>query len=192
MAWATEVKLEPAGTSDFGSGASVREDLYYPGGIPKTGIFLGHPNQLFRRDRALFRYDLSPFLLAPEKVKKAEFCFTVDYTVGAPDRRKVRVEHFLHPLEELTGEALADPDVETVQVIAISAADCARTSKLARPKTMDVTRLIEKDLEQGFSSVTFRFLDETVEGPGGPSGPNGTAIVAQSQHLPELKIDLEK
>jgi hypothetical protein len=180
----TVTVIIPDGTANYGSGLPIEEKYYYPGGMPGMGPFIGNPNDSVRRDRALFRYDISPFLLAPQKVTKVEFVFTVGTITGLPRSRTVRVDHFLHQLEAAEFSALSDPDVETAGDVPISEAD-----QNGPPKSIDVTKLIQNDLFRGFLTTTFRFLDLLVETPGLNNGTtSGVSFPVGQEVIPQLKI----
>jgi hypothetical protein len=184
---ATVVVIVPDGTANYGSGLPIEEKYYYPGGLPGMGPFIGNPNDSVRHDRAIFRYDISRFLLAPEKITKAEFFFSVHTITAMPRERKVRIDHFLHQLEALESSALSEPDVETASDVPISDADMLANN--GAPKRIDVTKLIQNDLYQGFLSTTFRFLDLLVETPGLNNGTtSGVSFRTDKDTIPQLRI----
>ena len=105
--WRFELRNDPA---DYGSG-SIIATLYYPGGIPQVGTFAGHPNSSTRRDRVVFRFDITNlYLLTGEPdIEDAWVEFSTTSLYGPAGDRKIQCEHldyehFTMGAEDLTND----------------------------------------------------------------------------------------
>ncbi len=104
--WRFELRNTP---DDYGSG-SIIATLYYPGGIPNVGTFAGHPNSSTRRDRVVFRFDITDFYLLPEapEIVEARVEFTTTSLYGPAGDRKIYAEHLGYEHFKLGAEDLTN------------------------------------------------------------------------------------
>lgn len=198
--FAAEVDIYPKSAADFGSGASVREDFYLPGEESK-GMFIGHPNALSRADRALVRFDLEPLLLKADKISKAELVLTFDIMRSQdPDEsRQIIIEWLLEPVETLSGATVSTQNAERVAEYdvkrddLINPFDTADGSKISRPDpvSIDVTKVINDELANGTSSITFRVSDARAEVETNNTGRDiGIIIPTGAETIPHLVIQI--
>lgn len=189
--------IRPATSEDYGSGASIRSDLYYPGGIPNLGLFLGYPNTLSRKDRAVFRFDISPLLLSVDRIEKVELRFYINRIVGEREEAKVAIEHLPDPLDILDGEAVSASNCEEVASVNVGKSDGINApfgpngvQPKIDPCSVDVTAIIKRDLETGQSSAVFRMRDEDAESTSNVSlGPTGIVIADGNEVIiPQLLV----
>lgn len=194
---AAEIHILPATAEDYGSGASIRSDLYYPGGIPNLGLFLGYPNSLSRKDRAVFRFDISPLLLSTDRIESVELRFYINRIVGEREETNVAIEHLPARLDILDGEAVSDPNCEEVTSISVARSDGINApfgpngvQPKIDPYKVDVTAAIKKDLETGQSSVVFRMRDAGAESTSNVSfSPKGVVIADGNEVIiPQLLV----
>ena len=188
-----EVLVKLRGVEDYGSGPSVLDNLYAPGGVAQVGLYLGNPNNLVRRDRVLLKYDIKPLLLSADRIKSAELVFYIDYITGPEQTREMRIQHFSAPVETLAGPAVNSADVEEVSVVEVSeneAVNGGSGATAGQPKEIDVTQALKTSLARGDTSCVFRFEDVLVEKTGPAPEPAGIIIVRSEAKLPVLRVVL--
>lgn len=188
-----EVLVKLRGVEDYGSGPSVLDNLYTPGGVVQIGLFLGNPNNLVRRDRVLLKYDIKPLLLSADRVKSAELVFYIDYVTGPEETREVRLQHFTAPVGTLAGPTVNSADVEEVTVVEVSEKEAVNGGSGAtagQPKEIDVTEALKSSLARGDTSCAFRLEDVLVEKTGPSPEPAGVIIVGNEAKRPVLRVVL--
>lgn len=194
--WAEEeVALELRDEQDYGSGPSVMDQLYAPGGLERSGLFLGNPNQLNRADRVLLKYDLKPILLLASRIKSATLVYRIESYVSENIDEQLEVEHFLESLESLGGQELNRPDVESVALVKIVPEDAINGENGVRsvdPKETDVTAAVLEDIKKGNTVCSFRLRVPEIEGRGNNrASANGLIIARAKAQLPVLQIILK-
>lgn len=184
-------KIQPASTKDYGSGASVA-GFYGEGGLPGVGLFVGHPNNLARGDRAIFRFDLRPLAEALEKIEKVELQFHVSAIVGDKSERELQIQHLQQPSETMESSVVSDSRVDDVETVTVSKEDAlleAADRSKVKPKSIDVTKLIKADLAKGRTSTVFRWRDVLAEKEGNPTvQATGVGLSREAPFLPALLI----
>jgi len=167
---AAELHLSPATNEDYGSGASIRSDLYYPGGIPKIGLFLGYPNALSRKDRAAFRFDISSLLLSVGQIEKIELLFYINRIVGEREEAEIAIEYLQEFSGPLDGTVLSDPNGEEIATVVVRSSDGINApagpngvQPKIEPFRVDVTSAVKQGLETGQSTAVFRMRDTQAE-----------------------------
>lgn len=188
-----EVLVKLRGAEDFGSGPSVLDNLYTPGGLAQAGLFLGNPNNLIRRDRVLLKYDIKPLLLSASRVKSAELVFYIDYVTGPEETRDMRIQHFTAPVGTFAGASVNSADVEEVSVVEVSRQEAVNGGSgvtAAQPKEVDVTEALKSSLARGDTFCAFRLEDALVEKSGSSTEPAGLIIVRNEAKLPVLRVIL--
>lgn len=189
-----QVTLELKDETAYGSGGSISDELYYAGGIPDIGLFVGNPNVSSRNDRALFKYDISSLLLKASRVKKAELVFAIDYYVSQEPKLDVEVEVFKDSLDELTGSDLNVPDLDpagTIEIVAEDAINGASGTRNVEDKILDVTEAVKTGLQNGLTTATFRLRIPEIESKGNVYSSHGLIISKVKTRLPTLQITLE-
>lgn len=184
-AWmaAMAVAAEAAGTqdtivpgpNDVASGACNALETWQPGGIGGHWLAVGQPNTLNRDDRAIFRFDIRPFLTTG-RVTKA----TLRLAVNPQTRGETfRLEHF-----SAERYALAAKDLGSTQVELVKSFDVKRGTPAGLALGFDVTAAVNRDLESGFGFVAFRLRSEYAEAVGNPDNrPSLVTIVNGSLAL---------
>jgi hypothetical protein len=196
---AAEMLLELKDETAYGSGASRSDDLYYPGGVPEVGLYVGNPNKTLRNDRALFSFDTATLLLKAEKIKKAELIFWVDFYNSPEPKLELEVERLRTPRDTLSGQQLNDPEVDSVGTIEINGDDAlnAPSGRVdAMEKRLDVTEVLKSDLQEGRFGMVFRFKIPLIEGRPVDQNSDGLAIAvpgdaAEKAKWPALLVTLE-
>lgn len=191
-----EVLLELPDAESFGSGASVSDDLYSPGGVPNVGLYAGEPNNQVRKDRVLLRYDLTPLLLSADRIKSAELKFTIDY-YGTPDpKTNVEVEYFVDQIDTLNGQQLNRRDGESIGVVELVGEDAAYNKpngKQGPPveKVLDVTSTVKAGLEAGLTAIVFRLKLPDIESNPHTVDSNGIVFTSDQGRRPVLQVILK-
>lgn len=199
LAWASlaqadeEVVLNLRGPEDFGSGPSLLDNLYSPGGLESAGLFVGNPNNLVRRDRVLLKYDIKPLLLSASRVKSAQLVYYIDYVLGPEEVREIAIEHFAEPVDVFEGASVNSVGVEDVTVVeaalknAVNGGSGADAGQL---QEVDVTEALKNSLSRGDTSCAFRLKDPLVEGSSASVDPTGVIIVRSEAKRPILRVIL--
>jgi hypothetical protein len=158
-----------SGTESYGSGASVSDDLYSPGGVPNVGLFIGQPNPFTRNDRVLLKYDIESLLLMKGKLQKAELGLTVDHYGTKEPVLDLEVEYLPDATGELTGKELNRTDADVIGTVEVTKDDATYTGQdvAARDpvveKTVDVTTALKDALERGNTFIIFRLRSPMME-----------------------------
>lgn len=167
-----EETLSPKSTKDYGSGYHFEERGYYEGGVPGVGLFVGHPNPTARGDRALVRFNISPYILRGSNITSAKFYFNVMHFMGQrEDVRKIEVVHLNYNAALFSNKDLASSDVGMVGTKAVTRADVAARgadSSKAVVYSFDVTKYVNEDIAKGNMYSSFRFRDVEAEAQGCP------------------------
>jgi hypothetical protein len=184
--------------SSYGSGSSISEEHYYPGGLPGIGLYVGNPNPTIRNDRALFQFDVESLLLKVKKIKKAEFVFWVDYYDSKEEKVEVEVSRLLYAPDLLTGRVLPDPEAEsigTVEAVQEDAIQNPAGNTNAAEKIIDVTEALKANLTDGVSTITFRLKAPEIEAKAIPGRSNGIIIYnrasEEKERWPMLVVTFE-
>lgn len=188
-----EVPIQLKGIEDYGSGPSVMDDRYTPGGLEQVGLFVGNPNSLPRKDRALFKYDLKPLLLSASRIKSAVLDFHVEYLIGPEEMREMRIKHLNNPVATFAGTDINSPDAEEIAVVEISIDELINGKNgvaAVPPKEVDVTSALKKSLDRGDTSCAFRFEDVRVESSAAAIEPAGIIISRPEGKRPVLRVFL--
>lgn len=188
---AEDIFLTLKDKSDYGSGPSVM-DKFSPGGLEGVGLFIGHPNNLTRKDRVLLKFDLKQLLLVADKIQSAKLVFSVDYFVGEEDFHQMEVGHFEGPVETLSGQELNRGDVETVTMFEIKKDDAINSDGAVRgipPLEVDVTAAVLKDIGQGHLNAAFRLSVPEIETKATLKS-HGLILSGTKEKLPVLQITL--
>lgn len=178
----------------FGSGPSILDNLYTPGGIT-PGLFIGHPNNLNRSDRVLLKYDLKPLLLIGPKVKSAVLLLQIEYySNNEQPETQLEVEHFQETMDTLTGADLNRPDVDSAAVITVTEDQAINGENGVRgipPLEIDVTDAVKADLAKGNTTATFRLRAPEIEGKANTALTSCGVVVARGENQrPVLQITL--
>lgn len=186
-----EVIVPLKGKDDYGSGPSLMDHLYSPGGIEPSGLLLGNPNTLVRRDRVLVKYDIKPLLLVAGRVKSAKLEYFLHDVLGPEDAREMKVKHFAEPIDGFEGASVNSAGVEDVAVVKASRnesvnGDGGPGSEL--PQEVDVTEALKNSLARGDLFCGFRFEDVAVEGSGASGEAIGVILSRAENKLPVLKV----
>lgn len=185
---AVAVAVEPAGTrdtivpgpKDVASGARNALETWQLGGIGGRWLAVGQPNTLNRDDRAVFRFDIRPYLTAG-KVAKATLRLAVD--------PQTRGETFW--LEHFTAErvVLAAKDLGSTQVELVHSFEVNRGTPAGLALSFDVTGAVNRDLEAGLGFVAFRLRSRCAETAGNPTNsPSLISIVNGSLSLEVVTV----
>ncbi len=156
--------LCPEREEDYGSGPKAIAGLYYPGGIPKLGLAVGHPNSLARDDRAVVKFNLTPFLLSQQPVATATLQFSVAgfQARDSLEQQTVKIDHLNYTLREsLAGTDLIHREVETVDSVAVNRLDIQ--SGRSGVYSVDVTSAVNADIKQGRKFCGFRLSNALTE-----------------------------
>lgn len=110
--WRIALKNSP---QDYGSG-SLRASLYYPGGIPNVGTFIGHANSTTRDDRVLLRFDITRFYMCGRtvEIEKTWVEFKGMGIHGPVGDRKIYLDHCDYDRTTMSREDLANDKVTRV------------------------------------------------------------------------------
>lgn len=199
LAWASlaqadeEVVVKLRGPEDFGSGPSLLDNLYSPGGLEPGGLFLGNPNNLTRRDRVLLKYDIKPLLLSASRVKSAQLVYYIDYVYGPDETREIAIEHFSEPVTTFDGTSVNSAGVEDVAIMEAALKDAVNGgsgSGAGQPQEVDVTEALKNSLARGDTSCAFRLKDTRVESSAASTDPVGVIIVRSEAKQPILRVIL--
>lgn len=189
---AEDIFLTLKDKGDYGSGASVMDNSYSPGGVEGIGLFIGHPNNLDRRDRVLLKFDLRPLLLVADKIESAKLFFSVRYFVGEEDVEQMEVGRLEGSVETLSGKELNREDVEIVTMLEVSKDDAINGDGGVRgipPLEVDVTAAVLADLNQGHVNTVFRLSVPEIEMKSTMKA-HGLILVSEESDLPELQVTL--
>ncbi len=150
--------------SDFGAGATVNIDFW----LTDKG-YIGNPNQLSRRDRAMFSFDIADCLDAGE-VRSASLVADMG-VFGQIDSNTIELEVFTKELPQIDKIDLLSAEVVPVAEITVTEGQSA-----ARLEA-DVTDLVNQALAEGRATITFRLRNATVEKLGNrKSAAEGAAV----------------
>ncbi|MBI3923240.1 MAG: hypothetical protein HY318_17600 [Armatimonadetes bacterium] len=155
-----EEVLVPKSSADYGSGYTVGGGVFYPGGIPGIGLFLGQPNTQTRNDRALVRFTISPYLLSGSPVDSAKLCFGVAYYYAPEDAHEIEVTHLSYDADSLSVKDMLNARVVIVGKVSV------KKGKPTGPEeeySIDVTKFVNADIAKGNMYSAFRFKDVTAE-----------------------------
>jgi hypothetical protein len=186
-----EVMVHLNGKEDYGSGPSLMDHLYSPGGIENIGLFLGNPNTLVRRDRVLVKYNIKPLLLVAGRVKSAKIEYYLHDVLGPEDTREMAVEHFAAPIEGFEGASVNSAEVDEVAVVKAPRNESVNGEGGPGgelPQEVDVTEALKNSLARGDLFCGFRFKDVAVEGSGASGEAVGVIILGAENKLPVLKV----
>lgn len=165
------------GNEDTASGAVHALQTWQLGGIGGNWLAVGQPNTLNRDDRAVFRFDIGPYLFAG-KVKKARLRLLVD-----PQTRgeTFRLEHY-------TGErfVLAAKDLGSTQVEKVASFTVAKGTPAGLALDFDVTAHVNRDLESGFGFSAFRLRSEFAAASGNPDNTPSLITIANGSLALEI------
>lgn len=159
MVLAEEV-LVPKSDADYGSGYTVGGGVFYPGGIPGIGLFLGQPNSQTRNDRALVRFTISSYLLSGSPVDSAKLCFGVAYFYGPENAHEIEVTHLSYDANSLSVNDMLNSRVEIVERVSVKK---GKPTGPAEEYSIEVTKHVNADIEKGNMYSAFRFKDVTAE-----------------------------
>ena len=182
-AFALEV-LAPQSKADYGSGASAA-NLYYPGGIPGMGLFLGQPNTGSRNDRALVRFGIAPHLLSGSPVDSATLSFRISAFCAPEDAHEIEITHLSYDANSFSVNDMLNARSEIVGIVSVKRKDLD-PKDTNKEYSIDVTQYVNADIGRGNLYSAFRFKDVTAE-----TKDRGTATSIYAvciKNLPQLKI----
>ncbi len=145
------------------SGASSNPDtVWYLNGIDGKWLAVGQPNLLNRRDKVIFRFDITGYIPAG-KVRKAVLQYEqVPFAARYRDELLV-LDHFNIERARLSGNDLISNQVDAVRKYIL---ERAVTNPIIT--RIDVTSQVNTDLSKGFGYSTFRVSSESAEVLGNP------------------------
>ncbi len=175
--FALPVRVVPDPERDLACVIASRIDL---GGLDLWGeriLTVGQPNACDRRDRAVIRFDLRPFL---EAGKVTEARLKLDYApLGFSDTRRLELSRFTTELGELNLYCGFLYVTEAPREWLVDGAAGAGTLEL------DMTGEVNAALEKGCGSIAFRIRDCRADAEGNPGS------VVRVVRLPVNGIRLE-
>jgi hypothetical protein len=191
-----QIFLKLSGTSDYGSGPSIMEDRYSPGGIAGIGLYIGHPNNLRRADRLLLKFDLKQILLMADKIQSVKLLFTIEYYSSEKESEEIEVGHFEESMENFEGQDLNRPDLDVLPPVKVTLDDAINGEHGARavaPVEVDVTSAVLKDLKKGNTTSGFRLRASDVENDASQNfEPRGLVLARDEARLPYLEVSLKE
>jgi hypothetical protein len=165
-ALANPTVIQPTNNQEYGSGAAL-QGLYYEGGVPNVGLFLGHANPSPRGDRVLVKFDLKSLLETGDKIEKVELVFGILSVTGPKAERDLNIRYFAQPVGALDADVLGSEDTENLTTVkAVHAEGFALTNLNGTPfvpHRVDVTALVKGAVAKGQTSMTFRWQDVLAE-----------------------------
>jgi len=151
--------LVPESKVDYGSGSTGMR-LYYPGGIPEVGLFLGQPNTLIRNDRALAKFAIWPYVLSARPVVSAELCFGVAAFYAPEDAHEIEITHLSYDANSFSVNDMLNSRAEIAGTVSVKKNE---TADMDKEYSIDVTKYVNADIEKGNMFSAFRFKDVTAE-----------------------------
>lgn len=186
--------IQPGSIKEYGSGAST-VDIYYDGGVPDTGLFVGQANPYVRNDRVLCKFNLVPLLEAGDKIEKVELTFGIVYVTGKKNERTISVRYYPQPVGELNASVLGTGDPVQHTTVKVTQADSFTLAQENKqpyvPQRVDVTKLVKDAISKGQTSLTFRWQDEEAELGNSDMLATGTVLSGEKNGgLPALHVKL--
>ena len=123
-----EEVLVPESNADYGSGSTGMK-LYYPGGIPGVGLFLGQPNTLVRNDRALAKFAITSYVLSASPVVSARLFFCVAAFYAPEDAHDIEITHLSYYVNAFSANDMLNSRVEIVGTVSVKKNEPANADK---------------------------------------------------------------
>lgn len=177
--------------SVFGSGSAVENNLYFPGGIPGVGLFVGNPNSDRRNDRAIFRFEIDKLRDKISSIKRVELVFTIATYYSQDDQLEIEIEHVSPITDALSGEELNNTSADVCAIVSISADDSATVTANAPEQRVDVTAAVKADLLENSDSTTFRLKIPLIEGRSVAGNSDGITVSSEEIRRPHLRFVFE-
>lgn len=166
-------ELVPESKKDYGSGSATFK-LYYEGGVPQLGLFVGQANMYPRNDRCLVRFMISSHLLSGSPIASAVLCFEVVSFSGSEAAHEIEIRHLSYDANSFSDTDLVNSDVKVVGTISVKGdefidskyqmVDGAVSSTTVRlPFRCDVTKCVNEDIASGNIYSSFRLRNVTAE-----------------------------
>ena len=153
---APATRVVPHSVDDYGSGAASGPGWYTPGGVLSGKPFVGNPNTLFRRDRMVLNFDLSPWAIryGETGVHRAILHMTPLYVAGPEAVRILELSHFRYTVAAFSWKDIINENVEIVGQTTVPRATATKNGV-----TFNVTDAVNADLAGGRLSIGFRLRD---------------------------------